>query len=459
MVGSYEVTRQTILDDLADAVGILAVISLALAIVNLFRSCRSTAATSSGRRGEDPAEAGALQRDGAGGRGGLHARDPVLHRVVERHRSLSGEGFEVAVASGRPRPGELRRRRLSREEDQMASHDWRRAAQRAPRRPPPCAAFQVTGAGHPTRAIRTKDDEFSITWGEYGGKVRRSAAGLAGLGLEPGDTVAIMLTNRPEFHLVDAAAMHLGATPFSIYNTYARADRLPGQGRRQHEGRGHREACPRPSRSARKDRARVEHVIVVDGRGGPRSLDDVKATTASTSTPAWRPSDPDDVLTLIYTSGTTGPPKGVQITHRNLMAPAEAFDLIIRFPTEAGRVLPADGPHRRARLARLPADHPGSRSRAAPTRARSSATCPRCGRPGSSPCRASGRSSRRRSRRASRPTDEQKKQATSGRSTSGMKKVRAEQAGEEVPGEPAQEHAKADELMLSKIRERSGSTR
>ena len=49
----------------------------------------------------------------------------------------------------------------------------------------------------------------------------RAAAGLAGLGLERGDELAIMLTNRPEFHWVDAAAMHLGATPFSVYNTSA----------------------------------------------------------------------------------------------------------------------------------------------------------------------------------------------------------------------------------------------
>ena len=33
--------------------------------------------------------------------------------------------------------------------------------------------------------------------------------------------MGIMLTNRPEFHWFDAAALHLGATPFSIYNTYA----------------------------------------------------------------------------------------------------------------------------------------------------------------------------------------------------------------------------------------------
>ena len=34
-----------------------------------------------------------------------------------------------------------------------------------------------------------------------------------------GDTVALMLLNRPEFTSCDSAAMHLGATPFSIYNT------------------------------------------------------------------------------------------------------------------------------------------------------------------------------------------------------------------------------------------------
>ena len=82
-------------------------------------------------------------------------------------------------------------------------------------------AFQPTAEAHPDRvALRTKGDEFSITWGEYAEQVEDIAAGLAGLGIGRGDTVAIMLTNRPEFHSVDSAAMHLGATPFSIYNTY-----------------------------------------------------------------------------------------------------------------------------------------------------------------------------------------------------------------------------------------------
>ena len=49
--------------------------------------------------------------------------------------------------------------------------------------------------------------------------MRRIAAGLASLGVRRGDTVALMLVNRPEFNIADAGAMHLGATAFSVYNT------------------------------------------------------------------------------------------------------------------------------------------------------------------------------------------------------------------------------------------------
>ena len=53
---------------------------------------------------------------------------------------------------------------------------------------------------------------------------------------------------------------------------------------------------------------------------------------------AWRAVEPEDVLTLIYTSGTTGPPKGVQLTHANLIAAVRGFDEVIDFPAD-GRVI------------------------------------------------------------------------------------------------------------------------
>ena len=78
-------------------------------------------------------------------------------------------------------------------------------------------AFRLTVADDPDRvAVRTKDDEVSLTWGELDARADALAGGLAGLGVARGDTVALMLGNRPEFFVADLAAMTLGATPFSI---------------------------------------------------------------------------------------------------------------------------------------------------------------------------------------------------------------------------------------------------
>src|SRR5438445_6451915 len=82
-------------------------------------------------------------------------------------------------------------------------------------------AFRITAAERAEEiAIRTKGDGFAITWGKLRERVDALAGGLAKLGVGRGDAVAMMLSNRPEFHLCDLDAMSLGATPFSIYNTY-----------------------------------------------------------------------------------------------------------------------------------------------------------------------------------------------------------------------------------------------
>ena len=61
-------------------------------------------------------------------------------------------------------------------------------------------AFRMTVEDHPDRvAVRTKDGEVSLTWSQLRDRVDALAGGLAGLGLQRGDTVALMLGNRPEF--------------------------------------------------------------------------------------------------------------------------------------------------------------------------------------------------------------------------------------------------------------------
>src|SRR4051794_111492 len=81
-------------------------------------------------------------------------------------------------------------------------------------------AFRLTAADHADRvAMRTRDDSVSLTWAELRDRVDALAGGLAGLGVRHGDTVALMLSNRPEFAIADLAAVTVGATPFSIYAT------------------------------------------------------------------------------------------------------------------------------------------------------------------------------------------------------------------------------------------------
>ena len=82
--------------------------------------------------------------------------------------------------------------------------------------------------------------------------------------------------------------------------------------------------------------------MVVDGDGpeGSLSIADVEAAGSPDFDfeAAWRAVGADDLLTLIYTSGTTGPPKGVQLTHENLLSAVRGFDDVIAFPDE-GRVI------------------------------------------------------------------------------------------------------------------------
>ena len=193
-------------------------------------------------------------------------------------------------------------------------------------------AFRITAEDFPDRvAVRTKDDEVSLTWGELRERVDALAGGLAALGVERGDTVALMLSNRPEFHLADLAVMSLGAVPFSIYLTSAPeqiAYVIGGRGRQGRDRRGSSTLDALPP---------LEHVIVIDGDAPrARALEDVEGSNPDFDVEsAWRAVEPEDLLTLIYTSGTTGPPKGVQLVHRNLLAAVESIERMIQFPDGA----------------------------------------------------------------------------------------------------------------------------
>jgi long-subunit acyl-CoA synthetase (AMP-forming) len=195
-----------------------------------------------------------------------------------------------------------------------------------------CEAFQATVARYPQEvALRTPGGAVTLTWQEYAGQVQGVAAGLAGLGVGHGDTVALMMTNRPEFHLVDTAAFHLGAVPFSIYNTFA-----PEQITHVLSNAGSRVVVCEEQVGERllaaRDGTALEHVVCVDGKpDGTVTLGELVAggDRGFGFEACWRAVRPGDVLTLIYTSGTTGPPKGVEITHAQMLAELAATNTLM----------------------------------------------------------------------------------------------------------------------------------
>ena len=76
------------------------------------------------------------------------------------------------------------------------------------------AALRITASRYPELvAVRTLGDSVSITWGELLGRVDAVAGGLSKLGVGRGDTVAIMVGNRPEFHIADLAVAIRSPTP------------------------------------------------------------------------------------------------------------------------------------------------------------------------------------------------------------------------------------------------------
>jgi len=179
------------------------------------------------------------------------------------------------------------------------------------------------------------------------------ARGLARLGIGKGDRVALLCGDRPEWHVVDFAVLHLGAVDVPIYPTLLAAPIqaiLKDSGTRAIVAENREQLAK--VEEIRAGCPALEHVIVIDGEasGDVRTLAACTEPTSEADAVAFLEErrarvEPSDLATLLYTSGTTGEPKGVMLTHDNFV-----FDV-----TSAASVMPWPGDD--TGLAFLPLSH------------------------------------------------------------------------------------------------------
>jgi len=171
-----------------------------------------------------------------------------------------------------------------------------------------------------------------VTYRELGEQARAIARGLAGLGVQAGERIAILCSTRVEWTLVEAGAACAGLVVVPVYHTNS-----PEECRHVLAHSSARAVVCEDARQVEKiDRIRtscpeLRHVVVIDGEApGAITLEELRRQGEERTDPEEierrvEEVAPSDVATIVYTSGTTGPPKGCLLTHANLLAASAMY--------------------------------------------------------------------------------------------------------------------------------------
>ncbi len=179
----------------------------------------------------------------------------------------------------------------------------------------------------------------TTSWADFAAQVRQATRALCTLGFEPGHTTCILGFNRPEWVIMDVAAMTAGGAPAGIYTTCsppevayivnhseARIVLLENEGQWK------------KVLEKRDELPHLRHVVMMRPSGpinDPMVMSWQQFLAKGEQTPDTMVDDrlkglkPEDLATMIYTSGTTGPPKAVMLSHRNLTWTADVARQIV----------------------------------------------------------------------------------------------------------------------------------
>ncbi|MCA2222231.1 AMP-dependent synthetase/ligase [Nonomuraea aurantiaca] len=189
----------------------------------------------------------------------------------------------------------------------------------------------------------------TLSYGEARQRVLEIAAGYAALGLEPGESVALMMVNRSEHVLADLGAVHAGGVGCTVYSTFA-PDQIAFVAA---DVSARIAVLGGPAELARwqpvLDRLTgLRKIIMLEGApdddrflSWPDFLELGRSALAARPDEVearWRAVTADDVVTVLYTSGTTGRPKGVPLTHANVFYEVESTDRITSLPLQGTQI-------------------------------------------------------------------------------------------------------------------------
>jgi long-chain acyl-CoA synthetase len=173
----------------------------------------------------------------------------------------------------------------------------------------------------PDKAALVFHDE-PVSYAQLDAEIDKAAAGLADLGIKPGDRVALLVHNVPHFVYAYYGALRAGGVVIPL-NTMLTGEEIAYiLGDAQARVVIAAEPFVPVLDGLRETLPMLEHVVVAGTRAPVGAMTWEQMTSRGGASPAIEPK-PGDLAALPYTSGTTGKPKGAMLSHANLLANLE----------------------------------------------------------------------------------------------------------------------------------------